>query len=98
LHCGQATARSLCIQSQQLLSQGEILENQVLAGMKGNDDPTHDVTEQDDHGQEYYRNGREEQVSKLLVLMDARGFDEEQDTVMARILSEHPKSSSWSSY
>jgi hypothetical protein len=80
LHCGQATARTLCIQSQQLLSQGEILEDQVLAGTKGNDDPTHEATEQDDQGQEYYRNGREELVSKLLVLMDARGFDEGQVT------------------
>jgi hypothetical protein len=56
---------------------------------KGNEDPqlqtrsrTHEVTEQDDHGQEYYRNGREEQVSKLLVFMDARGFDDGQVSVI----------------
>src|ERR1039458_5652986 len=56
------------MQNQQLLSQSKILEDQILAGLEGHDDPAYEVTEQSDHGREYYRNGFKTVVAKLLDL------------------------------
>ena len=64
------------MQNQQLLSQSKILEDQILAGLEGNDDPAYEVTKKSDHGRGYYRNGFEAVVAKLLVLHSAASFEE----------------------
>jgi hypothetical protein len=46
----QSMARSLRVQSQQLLTESQVFEDEVLAGAKSADDPPEEMPERHDHG------------------------------------------------
>jgi hypothetical protein len=47
--CSESSARSLAVQSEELLTQGEVFQDEILAGTKGTAKPAEDVPEPHDH-------------------------------------------------
>jgi hypothetical protein len=47
---GPSTARSLRVQRQQLLTKGQVFEDEVLAGVESADHPPEEMSERQDHG------------------------------------------------
>src|SRR5271163_2614199 len=105
----QSTARSLRVQSQQLPTESQIFEDEVLAGPESADYPAEEMSEPHDHGKNFSGKDRIElcaksfisQVYELLARHTARQLKElsnqpgkcRSDTIMARILAEKPESS-----
>ena len=49
--CRESSARSLAVQSEELLTQGEVFQDEILAGTKGTAKPAEEVPEPYDHAQ-----------------------------------------------
>src|SRR5664279_3751698 len=52
---GESSARSLGVESEHLLTQGKIFEDEILAGGKGTAKPAEEVPEPHDHGKNLIR-------------------------------------------
>ncbi len=49
MRTGASSARPLGVKSKQLLTQGKVFENEILAGTQRTDNPAEEVPEPDDH-------------------------------------------------
>ena len=56
------------MQSQELLSEGQVLEDEVLAETECGDNPAEEVSEQYNHGKNRNRTGRRSLVAKSLIV------------------------------
>src|SRR5438874_13226302 len=50
---GQSTARSLRVQSQQLPTESQVFEDEVLSGTENADQPAEEMSERHDHGKNF---------------------------------------------
>jgi hypothetical protein len=64
----QSTARSLGVQREQLLTESEIFKDQVFSGTESIDNPSEEMSEQRDHGQDLIETPSIELFSKSLIL------------------------------
>jgi hypothetical protein len=60
--------RSLRVQSQQLLTKGEVLKDEVLPGMESTDHPTEEMSERRDHSKNLSGKVRIELFAKSFIL------------------------------
>ncbi len=67
LRHGEASARPLGVQSEQLLTQGEVFEDEILPGAKGTAKPAEEVPEPNDHGKNLIRRSRSELIANSLI-------------------------------
>ena len=56
------------MESEQLLTEGKIFEDEVLAGAKGTAKPTEEVPEPHDHGKNLIRRRQNELIANSLIL------------------------------
>ena len=64
----QSTARSLRVQSQQLLTQSQVFEDEVLPGTESADHPAEEMPERHDHGKNLIGTVRIELFAKSFIL------------------------------
>ena len=64
----QSTARLLCVQSQQLLTESEVLEDEVLPGMESADQPAEEMSERHDRGKNFSGKIRMQLFAKSFIL------------------------------
>ena len=86
----QATARSLGVQSKELLAQGEILEDQLLASAESADHPADEVSERREHGRHFIRK-HETQPLQVIHSTTARSFDEGQPRERGVLTMDRPQ-------
>jgi len=68
----ESTARSGGVKSQQLLTEGEIFENEILSRTESTDNPAQEMPEEHDHGKNLIPTSQIELLVKLLIM---RVFD-----------------------
>src|SRR5215469_252429 len=64
----QSTARSLRVQSQQLLMESQVLEDEVLAGAESAEQPAEQMSERRDHNRNHIEKVRIELCAKSFIL------------------------------
>jgi hypothetical protein len=64
----QSTARSLGVQREQLLTESKIFEDEVLSGTESTDNPSEEMSERRDHGQDLIETPSIKLFSKSLIL------------------------------
>src|ERR1700688_5038681 len=74
----QSTARSLRVQSQQLPTESQVFEDQVLPRTEGADHPAEEMSERRDHSKNLSGKARIELRAKSIHFKGVRRFDEEQ--------------------
>jgi hypothetical protein len=64
----QSTARSLGVQSQQLLTESQVFEDEIFPRTKSPENPSEDIPERHDHGKNLIGTARIELLAKSLIL------------------------------
>jgi hypothetical protein len=64
----QSTARSFGVQGRQLLTEGEVFEDEILLGTESADHPAEDMPDRHDHGKNLIGTVRSELFAKSFIL------------------------------
>lgn len=68
VRCSEPSARSLGVESEELLTQGEILQDEVLARTEGTNNPAEHVPEPQNHDQNFSEMSPTDVIPKSLIL------------------------------
>src|SRR5215469_11658478 len=68
LHGSQSTARSLGVQSQQLLMKSQVFKDEVLTGTESTDQPAEKMSDRSDHSRNHIGKVRIELCAKSFIL------------------------------
>jgi hypothetical protein len=79
---GQSSARPLRVQSEQLPTESQVFEDEVLAGAKRADDPPEEMPERHNHGKNI--------IGTIRIQLCAKSFILQMYDVLARHKGQHP--------
>ena len=80
-------ARSLRVQSQQLSTESQIFEDEVLARTASAEHPTEEISERHDHSKNLIGTIRIQLFAKSFILAGVRRFGEAHPTLQAKTMS-----------